>query len=205
MALPRSLTSPETNVLPLENASESNSLRTGRPPGTAAVRQTGDRLTPGPAPPAGELDAAAELDRFVRSRIGRLSFGLSPAGLQLVYLDWLMHYVASPGKQLDLVRKWLRKALKLSIYAARASVLPDTPPFVEPLPQDQRFASPAWSQWPFNLFYQSFLLFQQWVQNATTGVRGVSTHDEQVVYLRQATVSRYVRPLQLHRDQSRGS
>ena len=52
---------------------------------------------------------------------------------------------------------------------------------IEPLPQDQRFSSPAWGQWPFNLYYQSFLLLQQWVQNATTGVRGVSPHAEQVV------------------------
>ncbi|HMF35350.1 MAG TPA: alpha/beta fold hydrolase [Isosphaeraceae bacterium] len=181
MALPRSITSLETSVLPLENVSGSNPLRTGRPQGPAAVRQTSDRLMPSPAPPAQELDTAADLDRFVRSRIGRLSFGLSPAGLQLAYLDWLMHFVSSPGKQQDLVRKWLRKTLRLSLYAARASVLPDTPPVVEPLPQDQRFASPAWSQWPFNLYYQSFLLFQQWAQNVTTGVRGVSTHDEQVV------------------------
>ena len=61
------------------------------------------------------------------------------------------------------------------------AVQPDTPPVIEPLPQDQRFSSPAWGQWPFNLYYQSFLLFQQWVQNATTGVRGVSPHAEQVV------------------------
>jgi hypothetical protein len=54
-----------------------------------------------------------------------------------------------------------------------APALPDTPPVVEPLSQDQRFSGPTRGQWPFNLYYQSFLLFQQWVQIATTGVRGV--------------------------------
>ena len=47
-------------------------------------------------------------------------------------------------------------------------------PCIEPLLQDQRFASEAWQQWPFNVFYQSHLLAQQWWHVATTGVPGVS-------------------------------
>jgi polyhydroxyalkanoate synthase len=117
----------------------------------------------------------------LRARIGRLSFGLSPPGLLLVYLDWLTHLAVSPGKQMDLVRKLLRKALRFALYATRAGLPGETPPAIEPLPQDQRFSDPAWQHWPFNLFSQSFLLAQQWVHNATTGVRGVSRHDEAVV------------------------
>ena len=181
MTIPQSITPREPSVLPFEDVSGRNPLRTGRPQGPAVVGQTGDRPLPSPMPRAQEPDIAADLDRFFRSRIGRLTLGVSPAGLQLAHLDWWMHLVGSPGKQLDLMRKWLRKALEFSVYAARASVLPDTPPVIEPLPQDQRFSSPAWGQWPFNLYYQSFLLLQQWVQNATTGVRGVSPHAEQVV------------------------
>jgi polyhydroxyalkanoate synthase len=113
--------------------------------------------------------------------VGQLSFGLSPPGLLLVTLDWLVHLGFSPGKQADLARKLLRKAVRFALYAARAALRPDTPPAIEPLPQDQRFAGPAWRQWPFNLYQQSFLLAQQWLHNATTGVRGVSRHDEQVV------------------------
>ena len=78
--------------------------------------------------------------------MGRLSFGLSPPGLLLVYLDWLVHLGFSPGKQLDLARKLLRKALRFGLYAARAAFQPDTPPAIEPLPQDQRFADPAWQR-----------------------------------------------------------
>jgi polyhydroxyalkanoate synthase len=112
--------------------------------------------------------------------VGRLSFGLSPPGLLLVYLDWLVHLAFSPGKQLDLARKLLRKALRFGYYASRAAFQPEAPPAIEPLPQDQRFADPAWRTWPFNPYHQSFLLAQQWLHNATTGVRGVSPHDEAV-------------------------
>jgi polyhydroxyalkanoate synthase subunit PhaC len=42
------------------------------------------------------------------------------------------------------------------------------------MPQDWRFAGQAWYTWPFNLFYQSFLLQQQWWHNATTGLRGIT-------------------------------
>jgi polyhydroxyalkanoate synthase len=135
----------------------------------------------GSEPPAPESASAATWDRLVRARVGRLSFGLSPPGLLLVYLDWLVHLAFSPGKQQDLVRKVLRKALRFGLYAARAALHPDAPPAIEPLPQDQRFIDPAWRRWPFNLYYQSFLFVQQFLHNATTGVRGVSRHNEEVV------------------------
>jgi polyhydroxyalkanoate synthase len=130
---------------------------------------------------APESGSAANLDRFVRARLGQVSAGLSPPGLLLVYLDWLVHLGFSPGKQLDLMRKSWRKAVRFGLYAARAAVRPDTPPAIEPLPHDKRFADPDWQQWPFNLYQQSFLFAQQWLHNATTGVRGVSRHDEEVV------------------------
>jgi len=143
--------------------------------------RTGARAGTAPGQPNPVSESAATWDRLFRAGIGRLTRGLSPVGLWLIYLDWLLHLGVSPGKQLDLVRKSLRKALRFSLYSARAALDPDAPPAIEPLPQDQRFANPAWQQWPFNLYYQSFLLAQQWVHNATSGVRGVSPHDEQVV------------------------
>jgi polyhydroxyalkanoate synthase len=141
----------------------------------------GARTRTAPGPTAPDPESAATWDRLVRAQIGRFSSGLSPVGLWLTYLDWLLHLGCSPGKQVDLARKSLRKALRLSLYAQRAMLQPETPPAIEPLPQDQRFDGPAWQQWPFNVSYQSFLLAQQWVHNATSGVRGVSRHDEQVV------------------------
>jgi polyhydroxyalkanoate synthase len=113
--------------------------------------------------------------------MSRFTQGISPASLMLAYLDWLVHLTFSPGKQAELIEKTVRKVMRFSAYASRAASDPTTPLCIEPLPQDQRFSNPEWQRWPFNFFYQSFLLTQQWWHNATTGVQGVSRHHEDVV------------------------
>ncbi|TAK89961.1 MAG: alpha/beta fold hydrolase [Burkholderiaceae bacterium] len=122
---------------------------------------------------------AHNADRLLHATFGKLTHGLSPASLGLAYIDWALHLCGSPGKQADLVEiarlQWSRFAnLTLQAY-------PSGEPCIEPLPQDKRFADPAWQQWPFNLAYQGFLLTQQWWHCATRGVRGVSPHHEEVV------------------------
>jgi poly[(R)-3-hydroxyalkanoate] polymerase subunit PhaC len=126
-------------------------------------------------------ESITNFDRLIRARIGKQSLGLSPPGLMLVYLDWLVHLESSPGKRLELLGIGLRGALRLVLYAVRSLVDPGTPPVVESSTEDRRFTDPAWRRWPFNLYQQSFLLMQQWWQAATTNVRGVSRHDEAVV------------------------
>jgi polyhydroxyalkanoate synthase len=126
-------------------------------------------------------DPPSTIDRLLNAWLGRLTFGLSPAALGLAYADWAIHLATSPGKQQQLIQKALRKAARLSLYGARAAADPDIAPCIEPLPHDKRFRAPGWRQWPFNLTYQSFLLTQQWWYNATTGIRGVSPHHEDVI------------------------
>jgi hypothetical protein len=70
-------------------------------------RRFSDDLSPEPG-------IALNLARFLRARVGHLTFGLSPPGLLLVYLDRLTHAAMSAGKQYDLVRKMWRKAPELS-------------------------------------------------------------------------------------------
>jgi polyhydroxyalkanoate synthase len=128
-----------------------------------------------------DLDRPASTDRILHAAVGRLTFGVSPASLALAFSDWGLHLAFSPGKQQQLMEKAVRKATRFSLYALRAASDPGTPPCIEPLPQDRRFRGDAWQRWPYNLTYQSFLLTQQWWHNATTGIRGVSSHHENVV------------------------
>lgn len=119
-------------------------------------------------------------DRWLHAQIGRASAGVSPAALLLAQTDWLAHLALSPAKQVELVHKAWRKALRLALYLPQA-MRSEAARCIDPLPQDHRFDDPAWRQWPFNAVAQSFLLTQQWWHNATTGVRGVSRHHEDVV------------------------
>jgi polyhydroxyalkanoate synthase subunit PhaC len=151
---------------------------TWRPPAAATL----------PAP-AGERRALGDhysyvsIDRAFKANMGRLTFGLSPAALAEQTFDWLIHLAVSPGKQLQLIEKGFRKAARLGLYAGESAAKRDTPPFIEGLPQDRRFKGEAWQRWPYNLIYQSFLLTEQWWQDATTDVNGLSQrHQERLSF-----------------------
>ncbi len=121
------------------------------------------------------------IDRSFHAAIARYTRGLSPAALGQAYIDWWIHLAFSPGKRVQLVEKAAKKAVRFTNHAFNSTRAPGTGPCIEPLPQDHRFAAPAWQQWPFNLYYQAFLLNQQWWHNATTGVRGVSRQHEEIM------------------------
>ena len=119
-----------------------------------------------------------DFDRAVNAQLARFTLGLSPASSISAWMDWLVHLRFSPGKQMELASKAASKALRLGLYATQCAS-GSCEPCIEPLPQDRRFKAPEWQQWPYNFIYQAFLLNQQWWDNATTGVRGVTHHHEQ--------------------------
>jgi poly[(R)-3-hydroxyalkanoate] polymerase subunit PhaC len=139
------------------------------------------QASPPVPPPAPHSQAFEAIDRALHANLARLTLGLSPAVLARAYLDWLVHLALAPGKQAQLADKALRKAIRLGLYAARTTVDRETPPCIEPLPQDHRFAGEDWRRWPHNLIYQSFLLTQQWWHNATTGLRGIPQREQDVL------------------------
>jgi polyhydroxyalkanoate synthase len=58
----------------------------------------------------------------------------------------------------------------------------DKTPCAVPQHDDKRFSKPAWAAQPFNAMAQAFLLQEQWWDEATRGVRGVSAHHEDVTH-----------------------
>ena len=129
------------------------------------------------------LRLAEAFDRSLHYGMSRLTLGLSPMALAETYFDWLVHLSLSPGKQLQLWHKGMRKNARLASHLARclAQFGESAEPCICPLPQDKRFSSADWHRWPFNLLHQSFLLQQQWWHNATTGIRGVSPQHERAL------------------------
>ena len=117
---------------------------------------------------------------MLRATFGRFTLGLSPASVISVFHDWNAHLALSPSKQAELAQKAVRQWARLWTWMVAANQ-PGCAPCIEPLVQDRRFQHPSWQKWPFNAIYQGFLLTQQWWSSATTGVRGVTRHHEQVV------------------------
>ncbi|MCK6450477.1 MAG: alpha/beta fold hydrolase [Alphaproteobacteria bacterium] len=129
-----------------------------------------------------EHEAVSPLDRLTRATVGRFTAGIAPSALGAAFFDWAVHLASSPGKQAFVMEKAGRKWTRFLHHMARcACTAGPVEPCIVPLPQDKRFAAPGWQKPPFNLIYQSFLLTQQWVYNATTDVHGVSRHHEDVV------------------------
>ncbi|MES2899855.1 MAG: alpha/beta fold hydrolase [Pseudomonadota bacterium] len=128
-----------------------------------------------------DIEAPDPLDRVLHALMGQATQGISPNSLALAWCDWMLHLSQSPGKWQQLLEKAWKKDLRWLAYAYRAGLGLPTEPCIEPLPQDRRFRSPEWQQWPYNLMQQAFLLNQQWWHNATTGIDGVSRHHEEVL------------------------
>ena len=142
-----------------------------------------------PLPPADPADSedidpslqmAEALDRSFHYALSRFTMGLSPMARASAELDWVMHLAMSPGKQLQLVQKAVRKWIRLSTYVAHCMAGNNgSAPCIAPLAQDKRFSAEEWQHPPFSIIYQSFLLQQQWWHNAVTGIPGVAKHSQQ--------------------------
>lgn len=120
------------------------------------------------------------LDRWAHTQLSPYTHGVSTASLRMAFDDWVTHLFLNPAEQLKLLQLAVQSLQQWTQFVAQAQI-DDCKPCIEPLLYDTRFVHPAWQAWPFNAMSQSFLLTQQWWQEATTGVRGVSPHHESVV------------------------
>ncbi len=124
----------------------------------------------------------------MHAALGALTLGMSPVSLVQAWQDWILHLAISPGKQQEIFAKGIEKIARLWGFADEcAHATGQARRRISPLPQDRRFNHPGWQLFPFNIFEQDFLLWQQWWHNATTGVPGVSAKHERLVefYSRQ--------------------
>jgi poly[(R)-3-hydroxyalkanoate] polymerase subunit PhaC len=171
-------------AVPLQTDSQNNA----KPGDKTVLRLVPKAASVAPAEQADGRDSYAVtavadiIDRSLHATIARFTLGLSPAALAKAYFDWAIHLAVSPGKRLQLVDKAMRKSVRFTNYALRSAMAGGkTPCCIEPLPQDRRFDGEDWQKPPYNFMAQAFLLQQQWWHNATTGVRGVTKHHEEMV------------------------
>lgn len=121
------------------------------------------------------------LDHAIKAHLARFTMGITPFGMSSAFFNWWVHLAGSAGKQVQLIEKATRKAMRLAISSGQQMQKGQADPCITPLQYDNRFEAPEWQKWPFNLIYQSFLLTQQWWYNATNDIDGLSRREEPVV------------------------
>ena len=119
-------------------------------------------------------DLVQQIDRHVHGTMGQAMGGISPIQSTLVYLDWLGLLMTSPGKQLDVIKGTLEDAQQAAVNLMQPGQTPTL------CCTDPRFASGAWQKWPFNLYAQSFQIWERSWDRATHGVPGLNHKHEDV-------------------------
>jgi len=119
-------------------------------------------------------------DREFLAKLGELS-PMSPASFAETYLDWFFHLAFLPGKQLSLMENGLRKSMKLFDYSLGVTLGINKECCINPRINDRRFKDLEWQTWPYNIYQQAFLLTEEWWNETTSTVRGVSQHHSAVL------------------------
>ena len=128
-----------------------------------------------------ETEQTPAFDRLLHASMSKFS-GMSPAALATAWFDWAAHLAIAPGRQAELAQSAGEKATLLTNYLMHMASGCEKPECcIHPLPQDRRFNDEGWQNWPYNIYQQTFLLTEQWWQEATGSVRGVTRHHSDVV------------------------
>ena len=120
-------------------------------------------------------------DRFFHYALAKQTGGVSPAALWLAFLDWALHLTLAPGTRAKLASKLIASGLAYQNYLAGLARGGSGTAPCAPAPADRRFLHPDWTVWPYNALAQGFLLCEQFWDEATRNVRGVSSHHEEAV------------------------
>jgi len=119
------------------------------------------------------------IDSTARAMIAGMTGGMAPSAWLAAVADWSVHLATAPGKQMKLAGKALEASAILSARALGAGHAGEGS--VERLAKDRRFAAEAWDHPPFSLLRDGFVLTEDWWQEATTDVRGMSPVNERAL------------------------
>ncbi len=127
---------------------------------------------------------SARLDHLYRAMIAEVTGGLSPNTPVMLQMNWLLNLATSPGKMLELTDLARKNIVELSLasilnaYGLAAKNMGVEVRSNTAKPDDRRFNDPEWARAPFNLYKEAFLAVENWCQEATKNIHGISTEDE---------------------------
>ncbi len=117
------------------------------------------------------------IDRSLRAALARVTQGLSPYAIGAAYADWLVHYLRSPGAQLDVAFRLAESTKRIMLHAALQSAdKPGEPPF-PPNGWAQWEKDGLWNQPPWSLLRQWHLALTDAALLAAEAPRGMESID----------------------------
>ncbi|HEU5296930.1 MAG TPA: poly-beta-hydroxybutyrate polymerase N-terminal domain-containing protein, partial [Burkholderiaceae bacterium] len=128
------------------------------------------------------VPTAQDFDREFRAQVAQMTAGLAPTAFTTAWGDWAMHLTLSPAKRLALRQHVFERASDTWRFALRALTGAPIPPdegFSGAL--DRRFASEAWSKWPFNVYARAYQNSAALMNEAVRGVGGVTDYHAQLL------------------------
>ena len=137
-------------------------------PAPASSEAAGKREVAARSSRGESLDALQAFDRRLHAAFGGVTAGLAPSALIGAYLDWATHLLIAPGKQAALAAQALGAIADHSAYAASCITGKAEDPCLCALPHDNRFRSPEWRSFPFNVYAHGFLAMEKWWEAATS-------------------------------------
>ena len=124
------------------------------------------------------MDKLDVVEREFRAMLAKATGGLAPQDYGAAFWDWWLHLAGSPAKQVELQRNALKQAMDLWRFHAEAV---QGKPLAPSEAGDRRFASPAWQQYPFNVYAQAFQSGMALLEQTARAVPGVEPRNAQLV------------------------
>jgi polyhydroxyalkanoate synthase len=123
----------------------------------------------GAARPASNSDERS-LRRTLNAQLAAVTGGIAPDDYIRAWWDWYLNLAQRPQTPAEIGAAALHGALDTWQFALKASA--GGP--LAPSPEDPRFASEPWSQWPFNIYTRAYQNWASWWHQAVKAVPGVA-------------------------------
>lgn len=117
-------------------------------------------------------------DHAYRRLIAKLNHGTSPVAPVTMFSDWWLHLATAPDKQLELAKSAQESVAAWFRFVNAGCPAEESERPISPTKRDHRFAHNGWSSPPFAALEQAFLLAEDWADQATTNVPGLSQDHE---------------------------
>ncbi len=124
------------------------------------------------------MDKIDVVEREFRAMLAKMAGGVATQDYGAAFWDWWLNLAKSPEKQAELQQTAMKQAMDLWHFNAEAV---QGKPLAPTDNGDRRFASPAWQQYPFNVWAQAFQNGLSLMEQSTRNVPGVEPRNAQLM------------------------